>query len=70
VDGTSENRGGKVAARYVTPSIGVEASLFKYVAASVFVGTRVTGRFATPALEGSVLNGPYVSFGLEFGTFR
>ena len=57
-------------ATYVTPSVGGEVSLFKYMTMYLTVGRRMVGEIKTPAITGAGLSGLYEQFGFGFGKFR
>ena len=57
-------------ATYVTPSVGGEVSLFKYMTAYLTLGYRMVGQIKTPGITGAGLSGLYEQFGLGFGKFR
>jgi hypothetical protein len=55
---------------YYDPSVGLEASLFKYVTMSAIVGSRCGGNMNIPGLGPGDLSGKYSIVGFGFGKFR
>ncbi len=57
-------------ATYFAPSVGVEASLFKYMTSYLLLGVRKVGALDTPAVEAGGFDGEYLAFGFAVGKFR
>lgn len=55
---------------YYTPSIGIEASLFRYVSLYTLIGSRFAGDVNLPGVNPGAFNGQYVVAGMGFGKFR
>jgi hypothetical protein len=55
---------------YYEPSVGLEASLFKYVTMYAIVGSRFGGNMNIPGLGPGDLSGKYSIVGFGFGKFR
>lgn len=55
---------------YYAPSVGLEASLFKYMTIYAIVGSRYAGNVNVPGLAAGDLSGKYTIVGFGFGKFR
>jgi hypothetical protein len=55
---------------YYAPSVGLEASLFKYMTMYAIVGSRYGGNIDIPGLGAGDLSGKYSIVGFGFGKFR